>query len=50
MKPPIEELFNDVYDEWPQNLKEQYAELIEHLKDYKEHYPVKNFENLDKLL
>lgn len=49
-KPRIEELFNDVYDEWPANLKEQYAELIEHLKNYKEHYPIKNFENLDKQL
>ena len=49
-KPPIEELFNDVYDEWPQNLKEQYAELIDHLKNYKEHYPIKNFEGLEKKL
>lgn len=50
LKPSLDELFNHVYDEWPENLKEQYSELIEHLKNYKEHYPVKNFENLEKML
>lgn len=50
MKPRIELLFEDVYDEMPENLKAQYNELIEHLKNYKEHYPVKNFDNLEKML
>ena len=44
IEPNIREMFNDVYDEWPDNLKEQYEELMEHLKLYGEHYPLKNFQ------
>lgn len=40
--PPIEDLFTDVYEELTPNLKEQMAELKEHLQKYGEHY------NLDK--
>lgn len=35
---PIKEMFNDVYDDMPSNLNEQYKELMEHLKLYKEQY------------
>lgn len=45
IKPKLSEMFNDVYDEWPENLKSQYSELIDHLKQYKEHYPIKNYEH-----
>ena len=37
--PNIEHLFTDVYDELPWMLKEQQAELKDHLTRYSEHYP-----------
>lgn len=45
VKPNLKEMFNDVYDQWPNHLKEQYNELQEHLKVYGEHYPLKNYQN-----
>ena len=42
-KPPIRELFTDVYDTMDNTIQqEQYDELIDHLQSYSEHYP-KNF-------
>lgn len=49
-KSNVKMMFTDVYDEMPNNLDQQYAELIEHLKLYKEHYPIKNFDGMDKEL
>ena len=46
LKPDVENLFTDVYKEMPDHLREQYNDLIEHVKLYKEHYP-KNFEQND---
>jgi len=37
-KPPLSELFTDVYAEKPQHLKEQEAALAEHIAKYPEHY------------
>jgi len=37
-KPPLEELFTDVYDTMPQHLKEQYEELKAHIAQNPEHY------------
>ena len=37
-KPPIEELFNDVYDELPVHLKEQKETLLRHIQKYPEFY------------
>lgn len=39
---PMEELFNDVYDELTPNLKEQKKNLEEHLKKYGEQYERKH--------
>jgi 2-oxoisovalerate dehydrogenase E1 component alpha subunit len=39
-KPPIEDLFTDVYDELSPQLKEQQQELFEHLKKYPDDYPI----------
>lgn len=41
--PPIDELFGDVYHEMPQHLKEQKAEMYEHLEKYGEHYDLDQF-------
>ncbi|OTF83043.1 hypothetical protein BLA29_012029, partial [Euroglyphus maynei] len=41
---PVIEMFNDVYDQMTENLREQHQELVEHLRKYREHYPeLKNF-------
>ena len=42
-KPNYMELFNDVYDEVPLILEEQANELVEHLKLYKDNYPISNY-------
>ena len=43
LKPPIHLMFTDVYDEMSIAQKEQLEELNEHLKEYGQHYPTKNF-------
>lgn len=43
LKPDWRELFHDVYDEMPENLRKQMKEMEEHVAKYKEHYPIKNF-------
>jgi 2-oxoisovalerate dehydrogenase E1 component alpha subunit len=42
LKPPVEDLFSDVYYEMPQNLKEQKAELLSHIKKYPDQYDLNN--------
>ena len=37
-KPPLEDMFSDVYHEMPQSLKDQQQELNEHLKKYSKQY------------
>eukprot|EP01132_Coremiostelium_polycephalum_P005682 gene5682-7072_t len=43
LKPPIADIFTDVYDVLPPNLKEQQAELLEHLKLYPDDYPIDQY-------
>lgn len=43
-KPPIREMFNDVYDIMPPHLQKQHDSLMKHLSLYKEHYPINNFD------
>ena len=43
LKPPISYLFTDVYDTMSDLQRGQLAELTEHLQQYGEHYPLKNF-------
>ncbi len=47
-KPPIDELFNDVYDFIPKNLEEQRAELKAHLKLYGKEYELEQFKGGEK--
>ncbi|KAI9209376.1 thiamine diphosphate-binding protein [Polychytrium aggregatum] len=42
-KPPIENMFTDVYDELPWNLQEQKAELAELMKKYPEAYDASGY-------
>lgn len=42
-KPKWRELFLDVYDELPENLKKQMKEMEDHVQKYKDEYPVKDF-------
>lgn len=42
-KPPLTDLFTDVYDKLTPNLIEQQNELLNHLKKYPEHYNLSQF-------
>eukprot|EP00742_Colponemidia_sp_Colp-10_P002759 GILJ01002949.1.p1 GENE.GILJ01002949.1~~GILJ01002949.1.p1 ORF type:complete len:437 (+),score=55.28 GILJ01002949.1:63-1373(+) len=42
-KPPITELFSDVYDKKPRHLQRQEKEMLEHLKLYPEDYSLEGF-------
>ena len=39
-KPELRALVTDVYDEVPQHIEKQYAELVTHIKQYPDAYPV----------
>ena len=43
-KPPIDEMFNDVYDQLPSRLQQQRKELWEHIKRHEKHYPLDKHE------
>lgn len=43
LKPPINEMFADVYKNETLHLQRQRAELDAHLRDYGDHYPLDNF-------
>ena len=47
-KPPIDDLFTDVYDFIPKNLEEQRHELKEHLKIYGKEYELDQFKDGEK--
>lgn len=42
-KPPIDEMFADVYKEPTKHLRKQQAELHAHLKEYGQHYPIGDY-------
>lgn len=42
-KPDWREMFYDVYDDVPDHLKKQLKEMEEHVKKYKDEYPLKDF-------
>jgi 2-oxoisovalerate dehydrogenase E1 component alpha subunit len=48
LKPNVGHMFGDVYDAIPKNLEEQFDSLVKHVDQYKEHYPLKNFDGLTK--
>lgn len=43
LKPNWKEMFEGVYDEMPENLKEQLQELEQHVAGHKDYYPLKNY-------
>ena len=38
-KPPLREMFTDVYDVMPENLREQHASVMAHISKYPDQYP-----------
>jgi 2-oxoisovalerate dehydrogenase E1 component alpha subunit len=44
-KPNWREMFNDVYDEMPKHLRDQMKEMEQHIEQYKQHYPLKDYKN-----
>ena len=42
-KPPIFEMFNDVYKNMPERIKQQQEECFEHIKKYPSDYPTGRF-------
>ncbi|KAI5726464.1 hypothetical protein M8J76_003241 [Diaphorina citri] len=42
LKPSWKEMFEDVYHEMPPHIRDQMKEVEDHLKIYKDHYPLKN--------
>ena len=46
-KPPVEELFHDVYDEMPENLRNQFKECMEQVKKYPNEYPTDIYKKKD---
>jgi len=47
-KPPIDGMFNDVYDTMMPHLEEQRRDLKEHLKRYKDKYDLASFKDGEK--
>ncbi|KAJ6634129.1 2-oxoisovalerate dehydrogenase subunit alpha, mitochondrial [Pseudolycoriella hygida] len=45
LKPNWREMFTDVYCEMPRNIKDQLAEMEDHVSRHKEHYPLANFKS-----
>eukprot|EP00096_Caligus_rogercresseyi_P015161 TRINITY_DN7601_c0_g1_i2.p1 TRINITY_DN7601_c0_g1~~TRINITY_DN7601_c0_g1_i2.p1 ORF type:complete len:435 (+),score=114.99 TRINITY_DN7601_c0_g1_i2:89-1393(+) len=43
LKPPLKEMFIDVYDELTPQLQSQMKEMEAHVELYKEHYPLKSY-------
>lgn len=41
---PIDEMLKDVYDEMPPHIQEQLEAIKSHIEQYKEHYPLDNYE------
>lgn len=42
-KPSWKQMFTDVYDDMPEHIREQYEYMQNHVEEYQDHYPVKNF-------
>ena len=43
LKPNWKEMFTEVYDEIPEDLKRQMDEMEKHVNLYKDQYPLKNY-------
>lgn len=44
LKPPVEEMFTDVYDTLPTRLKKQYKECMDHVAKYPHEYPTELYQ------
>ena len=44
LKPPVEEMFSDVYDTLPSHLKKQYKECMDHVAKYPHEYPTELYQ------
>ena len=44
LKPPVEEMFSDVYDTLPSRLKKQYKECMDHVAKYPHEYPTELYQ------
>lgn len=45
-KPPVRELFSDVYKNWTPRIKDQYDEMLAHVKKYPNEYPTSNYKGM----
>ena len=45
LKPPLDDLFNDVYDKLPPRLEKQREEMWRMVNKYKKHYPADLYES-----
>ena len=45
LKPPIDDLFNDVFDKLPPRLEKQREEMWRMVKKYKKYYPADLYES-----
>lgn len=41
LKPPVKDMFNDVYDSLPYRLQKQHQECMNHVAKYPDEYPTK---------
>lgn len=48
--PPIDYMFDDVYEELPNHLKEQKEDLRKHLRKYPKEYSLEKFKDSDKFI
>ncbi len=46
-KPNPELMFDDVYDKLPKHLEKQKKEMVEHVMQNKEHYPMDSFKPMN---
>ena len=45
LKPPVKDMFTDVYDKVPSRLQKQHQECMNHVAKYPHEYPTELYEN-----
>ena len=45
LKPPVKDMFTDVYDKLPSRLQKQHQECMNHVAKYPHEYPTELYEN-----
>ena len=46
-KPNVRHMFEEVYDQIPDNLSRQWEDLKKHVDKYPQHYPIKSFDGIN---